>query len=1660
MELPSQSSEIALREEDLARLTGYRNENASALRQEFRLEDYVDEPLKQTADRLDELLDRVGRGYVCLKGSPGSGKSSTLTLVLRRRRERVVRYYAFVPQGPNQTRGETENFLSHLVAELNRLGIRHSGKVAHQGDRNLLMERLREQLAKLGREYAQSGRKTLILVDGLDHIPREQRPVRSLVDDLPDPSAIPPGVIFVLGTQTSDFLAAGIRESLRNEGRTIFMAALSILEIDRVLSKTNLLDKLSGIQRQQVIDLSGRHPLALRYLVRHMESCSSPIEIEAALEDHFPFDDDIQRYYAQLWDQFENYGYKLIRLLGLLARLRKPADFEWLARWADQESVDQIKRRFSHYFEKSFSHLQFFHNSFRIFIIERTSHDEEGELIPYADERSHAELAEHCSNCTEGSPWWAERFFHLAEAGKHTEALSLAGPKWFRRQFLAMRPRDEIIADIRQGFDLAAKAGCGLSAGRLVLAESEITSRFEALDFDRTAMLELLVRGREAAKAIGWIHSGTSLKVSPDAALKLVRALQDVAEDAEAEKLFNLIEPLSVSSTASLTSGAQSQRRALVHWADVAISFLPLDEILAVIRKFEFTATSLWDGIQADSPPINQAAERAATFATLAIRFERSGHEDLSGRISEEFHWSEVPDLFRLEHLLIGLEEEDGPLEEIMRLESAAPNGTRLRIAELLASLGHKPEATQIFRGLAVPKLSFGATIGHEVEEERMSRAWLRIAFFLGERIPDDPFYESGLSDYSRTVTTAVHRRIAALHASAWGESLAGAEPVSKTIGEVFEVLQRQHATNPFAPDFYHEKPRIMEALVDACSAFGRDTVDLLCRALDSQWSHPVSSRHWNNGLRREVIVNLCEAGAEKSWAKKWLTEIAGQIDDSTAAGSRVSEYIAHAKAWEAAGEPIKALEAAQSGLQKSMGIGYHKDFQLSAWIEYLDQAWQDGSKPSADLLCQIARTIVSLDGEVDSNATADAALHFVRMIFRMEPEAGLKAWAYFTQQGVISYSLTLNAVVETVMETGRRLEVPAAVFGELLIPLIEEPDPTSLADALRKIHAEHGGAIAQSFVDLYAKRADTHSAQSCRNAWWQGLRQACGTLGLALPERRSQPASERVGYTDDATDETAALICEADSPFLELVRRKRSSFRRTADPSIQRTHVDWEEVVGTVAANFSSRELGIVLKLFRRESYDAARVGRALTKRGRELGMTRELWNYGDGLLKELKESGRQGYVSDSVVAPVFSILLSSEKKAGLQALLNYLTQHQWLGPFFLPAFRDGLLQNEEDRKIFDAELAEHLGNLLQGSEGQAECFQLDFPDPPSLSGSRALVRLIFSLLDHPIRIIHHAARRTFVTLGCEAHPDWIGELEDTFRAGTVSSSLLGLLAEFTAEQLESCRDTLFECLPTLFEHGDIEARRSLLAMALRLRIGFPRDAPGTSASTITPLALPPVDFDRLPPALRLIYDLVACTSRVVGIPISNLYLRANEIFERELPSRDHRLDTTKYKTLGWLLARAGLEYAFTHPDRILGNQVGFRLLAELHSAGTIDDSALTQIRRLFSRNDHALVSLHPVARPELFSRSMSAYNENAWSDDWIASAPEKPFQTVPRLDDGSIIAAYRHAFRIHTDHLPVETHIGLLRAGPSHESKRSPQHRGISVAVAIWDKSVRCLA
>ena len=137
-------------------------------------------PVATTATEFTRALDTLTGGYVAVTGTPGSGKSTLLAETLRLRRERVVQYFAFVTDAQGGAlRGEAVHFLLDVSLALDDQGVRGGGDSLTAIDRTLLIRRFHRQLTVLRDEFLKSGRKPILLIDGLDHIEREQRPERS-----------------------------------------------------------------------------------------------------------------------------------------------------------------------------------------------------------------------------------------------------------------------------------------------------------------------------------------------------------------------------------------------------------------------------------------------------------------------------------------------------------------------------------------------------------------------------------------------------------------------------------------------------------------------------------------------------------------------------------------------------------------------------------------------------------------------------------------------------------------------------------------------------------------------------------------------------------------------------------------------------------------------------------------------------------------------------------------------------------------------------------------------------------------------------------------------------------------------------------------------------------------------------------------------------------------------------------------------------------------------------------------------------------------------------------------------------------------------------------------------------------------------------------------
>lgn len=162
------------------------------------------QPIQSTINLLNSKLAAYKSGYLFLQGSPGSGKSTLLNQWSKGLKTRIVRYYAFDFVNPSShlnfyERGNATHLFFDLVFQLKETGI-YKRDILPYRDILFLKDVFNEQLKAVGDEFATSGRQTIIIIDGLDHVPREYKSTtNSFLRELPLPSSLPEGVFYYFG---------------------------------------------------------------------------------------------------------------------------------------------------------------------------------------------------------------------------------------------------------------------------------------------------------------------------------------------------------------------------------------------------------------------------------------------------------------------------------------------------------------------------------------------------------------------------------------------------------------------------------------------------------------------------------------------------------------------------------------------------------------------------------------------------------------------------------------------------------------------------------------------------------------------------------------------------------------------------------------------------------------------------------------------------------------------------------------------------------------------------------------------------------------------------------------------------------------------------------------------------------------------------------------------------------------------------------------------------------------------------------------------------------------------------------------------------------------------------------------------------------------------
>lgn len=335
------------------------------------------QPIIATIDELDNLYKRVTKGYIFLTGGPGSGKSTLLNRWTKSLIENVINYYAFDflnPSSPKNfyERGNAVNLFFDLVQQLKNSGVYH-GEVLPYKDILFLKDIFSEQLKILGDRFQATKEKTVILIDGLDHVPREYKEVaNSFLRELPLPDSLPEGVVIILGSQSFELkdLPQEIRKINSSGDKTIKMSSLTKDNVHKYLDALFLNKSITTYERDLVYEKSQGHPLYLNYIAGWLERSDS---IGDLMKELPKIDGSIENYYTKLWEPIADEE-DVIELLALLARINGSINIDFVQEW-DYPSIAFRKFRDTAkiLFTEENNYMSFFHNSFRQFLITQTA---------------------------------------------------------------------------------------------------------------------------------------------------------------------------------------------------------------------------------------------------------------------------------------------------------------------------------------------------------------------------------------------------------------------------------------------------------------------------------------------------------------------------------------------------------------------------------------------------------------------------------------------------------------------------------------------------------------------------------------------------------------------------------------------------------------------------------------------------------------------------------------------------------------------------------------------------------------------------------------------------------------------------------------------------------------------------------------------------------------------------------------------------------------------------------------------------------------------------------------------------------------------------------------------------------------------------------------
>lgn len=429
------------------------------LNQEFRIPAGYLPPAPEFADAFVEQAETGRWTLRVLWGSPGQGKSTFLSHVCERLGERdlpFIRHHYFLDLQDPSDRLSLKSVAHSLMTQMRATEIEGLA-LLRDGPENL-----REWIATCGQAYATEGKRFFVLIDGLDHIWRENdgelAPMEALfVQLLP----LPANVTLILGTQRVDQskLPRRLNTYLEPE-HWVELPRMGLHSVQAWLGaqhdagtfctecKRPLQDELTELS-STFERVSEGHPLVLTYTFLALTS-SNRILTEQLVENSTPVPlGDVQIYYKALWQRL---SWKAKDALHLMAE----DGFIWptgaLERCLNTGDSNNLESEIGHLLAVVDAGLVAFHGSLYVFITSQPDHVQRIQALqPNVETWLAAEAPEYLR--------WAWLWIYKSRRGEHDELLAGTTRTWAVKALARAYPPRQIELILEAAEEVAFAAG-------------------------------------------------------------------------------------------------------------------------------------------------------------------------------------------------------------------------------------------------------------------------------------------------------------------------------------------------------------------------------------------------------------------------------------------------------------------------------------------------------------------------------------------------------------------------------------------------------------------------------------------------------------------------------------------------------------------------------------------------------------------------------------------------------------------------------------------------------------------------------------------------------------------------------------------------------------------------------------------------------------------------------------------------------------------------------------------------------------------------------------------------------------------------------------------------------------------------------------------------